>query len=79
MLEELGVNRNLSVQSIMNTYQTYLLSDEEAHAIRGSMDWSGFYVDKACPDVLDPYAICASDAWYGEVVRGFVGLMGGKG
>ncbi|KAL9074998.1 MAG: hypothetical protein Q9161_001929 [Pseudevernia consocians] len=78
VLEELGVNRNLSVQSVMNQYQTYILSSE-AQAIRGSMDWSGFYVDAACPSPSDPYAICASDPFYGQVVTEFVPSMAAKG
>ena len=63
----------------MNTYQQYILS-ADAQAIRGSMDWASLYVDATCPrpDPADPYAICASDPFYGEVVKDFVPAMGGK-
>lgn len=77
VLEELGVNRNLNVQDIMNQYQTYILSSG-AQAIQGSMDWSSFYVDAACPNPLDLYAICASDPFYGQVVTEFVPAMAAK-
>lgn len=79
MLEELGVNRNnnLDVQSIMDQYQTYILSSE-ADAIQGSMDWSSLYVDTACPLPTDPYAICTSDAYYGDVVTEFAPAMAAK-
>lgn len=69
---------NLDVASTMDEYQRYIL---DAPAIRGSMDWSSFYVgDEAgtCPGAKDPYAICASDAYYGEVVREFAKAMGEK-
>ena len=64
----------------MTRYQQYILSATEARAIRGSMDWASFYVDAACPrpDPPDPYAICASDPFYGVVVRDFVPAMAGK-
>lgn len=61
----------------MNQYQSYILSGE-AQAIQGSMDWSSFYVDAACPSPLDPYAICASDPFYGQVVTDFVSAMAAK-
>ncbi|KAF6235215.1 hypothetical protein HO173_006409 [Letharia columbiana] len=78
VLEELGVNRNnLDVQSVMTQYQTYILSSE-AEAIQGSMDWSSFYVDAACPSPSDPYAICASDPFYGQVVTDFAPSMAAK-
>ena len=78
MLEELGVNRNnLSVGNVMSQYQDYILSSE-AQAIQGSMDWSSLYVDAACPSPLDPYAICVSDAFYGQVVTEFVPAMVAK-
>ena len=72
------MNRNtLDVQGVMAGYQAYILSGD-AHALRGSMDWSAFYVDDACPDPADPYAICASDPWYGPVVTEFVAAMAAK-
>ncbi|CAD6572759.1 MAG: hypothetical protein ASARMPREDX12_005433 [Alectoria sarmentosa] len=78
VLEELGVDRNsLNVGDVMSRYQNYILSSE-AQAIQGSMDWSSFYVDAACPSPLDPYAICASDAFYRQVVTEFVPAMAGK-
>ena len=63
----------------MDKYQQYILS-AEAQAIRGSMDWASLYVDATCPrtNPADPYAICASDPFYGEVVKDFAPLMGGK-
>ena len=78
VLEELGVNRNnLDVETVMTQYQTYILSSE-AEAIQGSMDWSSFYVDAACPDPSDPYAICASDPFYAQVVTDFAPSMAAK-
>ena len=71
------MNRNLSVQSVMTQYQDYILSSE-ANAIQGSMDWSSLYVDTACPSDLDPYAICTSDPFYGQVVTDFVPAMAAK-
>lgn len=65
----------------MDQYQRYILSSGDAPAIRGSMDWSSFYVGddaSACPGKDDPYAICASDAFYGPVVREFAKAMGVK-
>ncbi len=61
----------------MDQYQSYILSGE-AQAIQGSMDWSSLYVDEACPSPLDPYAICASDTFYGQVVTDFVPSMTAK-
>ncbi len=62
----------------MTQYQNYILSGD-ANAIRGSMDWSSLYVDEACPNPKDPYAVCESDPFYGEVVTGFAPAMAAKG
>lgn len=63
----------------MTDYQRYMLSSGDAQAIRGSMDWSSLYVDAGrCPGKEDPYAICASDAFYEQVVREFAKAMGAK-
>ena len=72
------MDRRLDVPGIMARYQAYVLSGDAAPALRGSMDWSSFYVRGACPGAGDPYAICGSDAYYGAVVREFVPLMAAK-
>jgi len=57
IMEELGVDRDssaISMPSVMNSYQQYMLSSE---AFQGSLDWSSLNVDSACPVAGDPYAI----------------------
>ena len=75
--EEYGVARDDTTykrQDVYDQWHSYILSSE---AINGDMTWGSLIVDGDCPGT-DTYAICSTDADYGDIVTNWVTQMNGK-